>query len=132
MPHLRVRDVELYYEVSGQGDPIVFIHGLGSSTYDWEHQIAYFAKHYQVVVFDVRGHGRSAKPRGPYSIPLFAADAAEVINTLDIAPAHIVGLSMGGMIAFQLAVNAPACVRSLVIVNSSPELVARTVKERLQ
>jgi pimeloyl-ACP methyl ester carboxylesterase len=62
----------------------------------------------------------------------FAADAAGLIRTLDIAPAHIVGISLGGMIAFQLAVDAPGLVRSLVIVNAAPEFVARTAKERYQ
>jgi pimeloyl-ACP methyl ester carboxylesterase len=62
-------------------------------------------------------------------VPLFAADAAELIESLAIAPAHVVGISMGGMIAFQLAVSAPGLVKSLVIVNSGPELVFRTFKE---
>ena len=85
MTKLRVFDIDLYYEIIGQGDPIIFIHGLGSSTRDWEEQIEYFSKRYQVVVFDVRGHGKSDKPAGPYSIPLFARDTAELIKSLDIA-----------------------------------------------
>lgn len=132
MANLRVRDTDLYYEIIGQGDPIVFIHGLGSSTRDWEYQIDFFSKHYQVVVFDVRGHGKSGKPPGPYSIPLFAQDTAELIRSLDIAPTHVVGISMGGMIAFQLALDEPELVRSLVVVNSGPEMVVRTMKERVQ
>jgi len=84
-----------------------------------------------VVVFDVRGHGRSDKPPGPYSVPLFAQDAAALIRALEAAPAHVVGISMGGMIALQLAVDEPALVRSLVVVNSGPELVVRTFRERL-
>jgi pimeloyl-ACP methyl ester carboxylesterase len=91
-----------------------------------------FAQHYQVITFDVRGHGRSDKPRGPYSVPLFADDAAALIRALDIAPTHVVGISMGGMIALQLAVSAPELIRSLVVVNTGPELVPRTRKERLE
>lgn len=131
MSKLHVRDIDLYYEIAGQGQPILFIHGLGSSSRDWEPQVAFFAKHYQVVTFDVRGHGQSGKPPGPYSIPLFATDTAELIKSLGIAPAHIIGISMGGMIAFQLAVSAPDLVRSLVIVNSGPEFILRTFKERI-
>jgi len=131
MSKLHVRDIDLYYEIAGQGQPILFIHGLGSSSRDWEPQVAFFAKHYQVVTFDVRGHGQSDKPPGPYSIPLFATDTAELIKSLGIAPAHIIGISMGGMIAFQLAVSAPDLVRSLVIVNSGPEFILRTFKERI-
>ena len=132
MPTLRVRDIELYYEISGQGQPLLLIHGLGSSTRDWEEQIPCFSRHYQVIAFDVRGHGRSAKPPGPYTVPMFAADAAELIRLLGCGPAHVVGISMGGMIAFQLAVIAPHSVRSLVIVNSLPELVARALPEKLR
>jgi len=131
MSRLHVRDVDLHYETTGQGQPILFIHGLGSSGRDWEPQIAFFSAHYQVVTFDVRGHGQSDKPPGPYSIRLFAGDTAELIKSLGIAPAHVVGISMGGMIAFQLAVSAPDLVKSLTIVNSAPELILRTFKERL-
>lgn len=131
MTKLRVFDIDLYYEIIGEGDPILFIHGLGSSTRDWEAQIEYFSKRYQVVLFDIRGHGKSDKPAGPYSIPLFARDTAELIKSLDIAPVHVVGISLGGMIALQLAVNEPELVRRLVLVNSGSEMIVRTVKERL-
>ncbi|MCP4541762.1 MAG: alpha/beta fold hydrolase [Chloroflexi bacterium] len=131
MPKLHIRDIDLYYETAGQGQPILFIHGLGSSSRDWELQVAVFAKTHQTVTIDVRGHGQSDKPPGPYSVPLFATDTAALIQSLGIAPTHVVGISMGGMIAFQLAVSAPDLVKSLVIVNSGPELVLRTWKERL-
>ena len=73
MPKLHVRDIDLYYEVTGQGEPILFIHGLGSSTRDWEPQVSFFFQRYRVVTFDVRGHGRSDKPPVPTayrSLPL--------------------------------------------------------------
>ncbi len=132
MPRLQLKDISLYYEVAGEGDPVVFIHGLGSSTRDWEYQVPFFAQRFRVIVFDVRGHGRSDKPPGPYSVPMFAQDTAALIRALEAAPAHVVGISMGGMIAFQLAVDEPELVRSLVVVNSGPEVVARTLQERLQ
>jgi 3-oxoadipate enol-lactonase len=132
MPFLRVGDVELYYEVTGQGQPLLFIHGLGSSGRDWEYQVPFFCQDYQVVVLDVRGHGRSDKPSGPYSIPLFAGDVAGLMEGLGIASAHLVGLSLGGMIALQLAADRPDLVRSLVVVNSSPDMVVRTWRQRLE
>lgn len=131
MPKQRVGDVDTYYEITGQGDPILFIHGLGSSTRDWEVQVDFFSPHYQVVTYDVRGHGQSDKPPGPYSVPMFAGDAAGLLRALDVAPAHVVGISMGGIIAFQLALDKPELVRSLVIVNSGPEMVTRTLRDRL-
>lgn len=131
MPTMRVRDVDLYYEVTGEGQPLLFIHGLGSSGRDWELQMAAFSDRYHVITFDLRGHGRSNKPPGPYTVPMFAADTTELMKALGIAPAHVVGLSLGGAVAFQLAVDVPEVVRSLVVVNFGPELVLRTFKERL-
>lgn len=131
MPFLRIGDVELYYEVEGQGEPLVLIHGLGSSTRDWEYQVPFFARDYRVLAVDVRGHGRSDKPRGPYSMPMFARDVAGLLEGIEAAPAHVVGISMGGMIAFQLAVDRPELVRSLVVVNSMPDMVVRTLAQRL-
>lgn len=123
MPQLEVNGIQLYYERHGQGTPLLFIHGLGSSTDDWEAQVGHFAPRYQVITFDLRGHGRSAKPDGPYSLPLFAADTAGLLQALGGAAAHVVGVSLGGGVAFQLALDAPALVRSLTIVNSTPALV---------
>lgn len=131
MPKMLVNNINLYYEISGNGQPLVFIHGLGSSTRDWELQVAEFCKNFKVITFDLRGHGQSDKPPGPYSMPLFASDTAGLLKALGIESAHIVGLSLGGGVAFQLALDAPALVKKLVIVNSAPELVVRTFKDRV-
>ncbi|NPU82867.1 MAG: alpha/beta fold hydrolase [Syntrophaceae bacterium] len=130
MPHIRVNDLNLYFEASGSGEPLVFLHGLGSSTRDWERQVAFFSSCFQVVTFDSRGHGRTDKPKGLYSIPQFAQDAAAFLKAVGAAPAHIVGLSMGGMTAFQLAVDEPELVKSLTVVNSGPALVLTSSRDR--
>ena len=114
MPVIRIGDLKLYYEIAGRGRSILFIHGLGSSIVDWEKQVSFFSEQFQVIAYDVRGHGRSDKPAGPYTIPLFAQDAAELIKALGIDEAHVVGVSMGGMIAFELAVKTPDLVSGLV------------------
>lgn len=132
MPILNLDDIDLYYEVVGEGTPLLFVHGLGSSSRDWEEQVDFFANRYKVIVFDVRGNGKSGKPAGPYSIPLFTKDTSKMLKALGVGSAHVVGISMGGMIAFQLAVSQPEMVRSLVIVNSGPEFIVRTFKERMQ
>jgi 3-oxoadipate enol-lactonase len=132
MPTLRVSDAELHYQDRGQGEPVVLLHGLGSSTEDWEPQLAALAPHYRVIAIDMRGSGRSRDlehPGGPFSIATFAADVAEVIDQLAAAPAHIVGLSMGGMVAFQLALDHARAVRTLTIINSGPALVPKTWQE---
>jgi pimeloyl-ACP methyl ester carboxylesterase len=131
MPIHKLEEINLYYEIHGEGEPLLLIHGLGSSSRDWDLQLDFFAQNYKLILVDVRGHGRSGKPPGPYSIPLFAEDTAKLIQALQIAPASILGISLGGMIAFQLGISYPDLVKNLVIVNSTPELVARTLKDWL-
>jgi 3-oxoadipate enol-lactonase len=128
---VRVGDIELHYERYGSGEPVLLLHGLGSSILDWEPQITALSQQYQVVAVDFRGHGQSDKPAGPYSIPGFAEDIANLISQLGLGPMHVVGISMGGMVAFQLAVDAPEQVRSLVIINSGPEFPSHTLKAKL-
>lgn len=127
----RIRDIDVHYETHGAGEPLLLIHGLGSSTEDWEPQIPDLALYFRVITYDVRGHGLTSKPRGRYSVHQFAADALALLQHLEVAPAHVLGISMGGMIAFQLAVDYPAAVKSLTVVNSGPELVLRTWRQRV-
>lgn len=131
MPSMICNGIEMHYEVTGQGDPLVFIHGLGSSARDWEYQIDFFACDYQVVRPDLRGHGLSEKPPGPYSMPLFAQDIAALISGLSIAPCHLVGISLGGMVALQLAIDCPQLVKSLTVVNSGSEMLVKGIQDRL-
>jgi 3-oxoadipate enol-lactonase len=131
MPKIQSNGINLYYEIHGEGQPLLLIHGLGSSARDWEYQVAEFSESYEVITFDLRGHGQSDKPAGPYSIAMFAADTVGLLRGLGIDRAHVVGLSLGGGVAFQLAVDAPSLLKSLTIVNSSPELLIRTFKDQL-
>ena len=131
MPVHTGNGVDIYYEIHGQGKPLVLIHGLGSSTRDWELQIPALASIFQVIALDLRGHGRSDKAPGPYSMVLFAGDIADLIRALEIQAPHLVGISLGGMVAFQIALDYPRLVRSLVVINSTPELVAKNWKDRL-
>jgi 3-oxoadipate enol-lactonase len=130
VPITTVNGIKLHHESDGQGPPLLFIHGLGGSLEDWKDQLVFFAKTHRVIALDLRGHGRSDKPAGGYSMQLFASDVAALLNALRLGPAHIVGISLGGGIAFQLAIDAPEWVRSLTIVNSAPEMILRTFKEK--
>ncbi len=132
MPRIRIGNIHLHYELTGSGPPLVFLSGLGMSTPDWEEQVAYFSKTYTVLTFDPRGHGKSDKPCSPYSIPFLAAEAAVLIRSLSLSPAHIVGLSMGGMSAFQLAIAAPELIRTMVIVNSGPNFFTATSAQKME
>ena len=130
MPAGQFGNIRLYYETSGQGEPVLFLHGLGSSARDWERQAPVFAERYRVVIPELRGHGRSEKPPGPYSMALFASDIAALIRALNIAPVHVVGLSLGGFVACQLVVDHGDLVRSLVLVNSAPGLPRHSLQDR--
>src|SRR5438045_8877346 len=96
MATLHVNGVDLYYERHGSGEPVLLIHGLGSSTRDWDRQIPELAEEFQVIVFDVRGHGRSSKPKQRYSVKLFADDTTALIRHLGVGTVDVVGISMGG------------------------------------
>ena len=131
MPTMLVNGIEVYYQIIGDGEPLLLIHGHGSSSRDWEYQVGYFAKDYRVITVDVRGCGRSSKPSGSYSLRLFAEDIAALLESLGTGAIHVVGISMGGMIAFELALGFPQLVKSMVVVNGYPEMRVETWNERL-
>jgi len=131
MARTTVDGCELHYEVTGRGEPVLLLHGLGSCSLDWERQAPVLAERYTVITLDVRGHGQSGKPRGPYTIGLFARDVAQLLQKLAVGPVHVVGISMGGMIAFQLAVDEPRLVRTLTVINSAPAVVPKTFSQWL-
>lgn len=132
MPYFDCNGCQLHYEEIGQGAPLLLLHGLGSSTLDWEYQIPTLSKNYRVLLMDLRGHGRSDKPTEAYSIAGFAADVAALLDRLQPGPVHLVGISMGGMVGFQLAVDRPALLKSLTIVNSGPEVKAHSPSDYLE
>ena len=117
MPKLRTLDgVTLHYERYGDaGHPLLLVMGLGATLDFWEFQTPAFARAHRVCVFDNRGVGRSDKPAGPYTVRALAADAACVLDACGFERAHVVGLSMGGMIAQELAIAHPQRVGKLVL-----------------
>lgn len=131
---LRCNDVDVACELDGDGEPVLLIHGLGSHRSDWRLQIAALRSRHRVVCYDIRGHGESGAPadKKRYHMPQLAAEAAALIRGLDLGPTHVVGLSLGGMIGFQLAVDHAELVRSLTVINSGPDVIPRTLKERVQ
>ena len=115
MATTKVGDIQMYYEVRGSGEPLLLIMGLGGNAAGWEMQIPYFSRQYQVIVFDNRGAGRSDKPEGPYTISQMADDGVGLLDALAITSAHVYGISMGGMIAQEMALRHPARMRALVL-----------------
>src|SRR6266567_1248417 len=103
MPYIKVSDIQMYYEIHGNGEPLVLIIGLGTDISEWEGIIHWLAQKYKVLAFDNRGTGRTDKPDTQYSIEMMADDTTELMQTLGIQQAHILGISMGGRIALALA-----------------------------
>ncbi|MEY4951526.1 MAG: hypothetical protein RL698_3737 [Pseudomonadota bacterium] len=129
MATVRVGDIDVYYEEHGGGPPLLLIMGLATDSTAWAFQLPEFARHYRAIAFDNRGVGRTSKPAGPYSIHQMADDAAGVMDALGVARAHVLGVSMGGMIAQELALRHPERVSALVLACTFPEPDA-TVEDR--
>ncbi len=115
MPTLTANGVTLAYEVRGQGPDVLLISGLGYGGWMWRWLAAELAPRFRVTTFDSRGLGGSDKPEGPYTTRLMAQDAAELLRGLGVRNAHVVGLSLGGMVAQELVLGWPERVRSLVL-----------------
>ncbi|PWJ44768.1 alpha/beta fold hydrolase [Sediminitomix flava] len=130
MPKRYINDIDLYYEEYGSGEPLLLIHGLGSCSGDWDYQVSDFRHHYRLIIPDLRGHGNSSKPKTPYSMRLFAQDIISLIEQLNLEKVNLVGLSLGGMISFQIAALRPDLVKSMVVVNSTPSFKPSTFREQ--
>jgi pimeloyl-ACP methyl ester carboxylesterase len=115
MSKAHVNGIDIYYELHGSGSPLVLIMGLRRNAEWWHLQIPELSKDFKVVAFDNRGAGRSDKPEMEYSIRLFADDTAALMDFLGIGQAHILGISMGGYIAQELAINYPEKVNRLIV-----------------
>jgi pimeloyl-ACP methyl ester carboxylesterase len=115
MPIATINGIRINYKVEGRGESLVMIAGFSASRSMWASQIPFFRKHFQVITFDNRGAGKSDKPEGPYSTRMMADDVIGLMDHLRIKKAHVMGVSMGGMIAQELAINYPERIIKLVL-----------------
>ena len=113
-----INGVETFIKIDGSGEPLVFVHGLGIDHTIFDDQADFFSKSYETLTYDLRGHGRSDAPETGYSYKQYADDLTVVIDKCTRAPVHLVGLSMGGAIAFHYARKNPDNVRSLTLVGT--------------
>jgi 3-oxoadipate enol-lactonase len=119
MPYVLNEGANLYWEQHGSGPPILLIMGLSFTHEMWFRVLPHLQREYRVIVFDNRGMGLSEVPRGPYSMRQMARDACAVLNAANTAAAHVIGASMGGMIAQEMAYRFPERVLSLVLACTS-------------
>ena len=112
--------VQLAYEVRGEGEPLLMIHGLGYDRFGWGPLSDLLARDFKVVVFDNRGVGDSDVPEGPYAVSQMVADAVAVLDAAGIDRAHVFGVSLGGYIAQEFALTHPEKLKKLVLVSTAP------------
>jgi pimeloyl-ACP methyl ester carboxylesterase len=118
MPLCHLADGTLFYEEKGQGEPLLFLNGLSGDHLYWRGQLRAFHKHYRCLAIDNRDVGQSSYAAAPYSIRDLAEDVLQLMDQVALPPAHVVGLSMGGMIAQEVALAARQRVRSLILVDT--------------
>ena len=121
MPIQMTKEIHLHYELQGQGQPLVFLHGFTGSTRDWENQTGIMSKRFQTIAVDHRGHGKTSAPtvEDRYAINIFSEDVYGLLTELKAPPCCIIGHSMGGFMALQLTLDHPELVKALVLVDTS-------------
>ncbi len=125
MPHTRVGEINLYYELhdftvpwTAGPAPVTFIHGLGGDHSMWVHQVPAFCARFPTISIDLRGHGESTRPDGDFSVADMALDVVRLLRALGVERAHLVGLSLGGMVVQQFALDYPLATASLVLADT--------------
>lgn len=119
MKTLQSNGITLAYERRGAGHPLLLISGVGYGAWVWHKLAPLLSDHYEVITFDNRGVGGSDKPEGPYSTPQMAADAIGLLEGLSVASAHVLGHSLGGFIAQELALARPGLVSKLILASTT-------------
>ena len=130
MPYAELPGVRLHYEEAGAGPPLVLLHGIGASCKDWEYNIPAFAKHYRVIAPDLRGFGQSERS-GNYGVATFAGDIWHLLEQLQVERFHLIGHSMGGAVALQMAVDRPQRIERLIAADTLPSFRTNTFGKRI-
>jgi 3-oxoadipate enol-lactonase len=115
LPEITIKDLKIHWESYGEKEPLLLISGVSGGTWTWEENIETWSPHFRVIVFDNIGAGHSSKPNRPYTIEEMADHAAAVLDAAGVRQAGVVGLSMGGMIAQELALRHSNRVHRLVL-----------------
>jgi 3-oxoadipate enol-lactonase len=114
-----LEDPGIYYEVHGQGSPLVFLNGIMMNTLSWVDHVARLKDHYQIIVYDMRDQGQSSRLEPGYDISIHAEDLKKLLDHLQIPKAHLWGVSYGGQVALIFSLKYPERVDRLVLSNTS-------------
>jgi proline-specific peptidase len=114
-----INGLKICYDIHGDGEPVLLIHGLGSKKEAWIGQTKPLAEHFKVIRFDNRGAGKSDRPDGPYTMEIFADDINAFMESLEIEKSHIIGWSLGAMIVQNFILKYPHRVDKMVLINTN-------------
>lgn len=132
MPFLQTADVRLHYRDHGEGEPLILLHGLGSSGADWAFQAESLGSRFRLIVPDFRGSGLSDSPPGPYSIAQFANDIWGLLDALQIERTNLMGFSLGGAVAMEMALQRPHAIARLMTINTLPSYRLDSWRKRME
>ena len=130
MPFAELPGVRLHYADQGSGAPVVLLHGIGASIRDWDFQVPALSRRYRIIAPDLRGFGLSEKA-GDYRVATFAADVWALLERLGVVRFNLVGHSMGGAVALQMAVDRPERIERLVAADTLPSFETNTFAKRI-
>jgi len=129
LPRKRVNNIEINYRVAGKGRYLTLVHGAHFDLTTWEPQVAYFSKRYRVVTYDLRGHGKSEMPKGPYSIDDCVEDLYRLFQYLGIQRSYLGGLSMGGNISLSFTLKHSERVDTLILAGTNSGAVRKEIRQ---
>ncbi len=122
MPIMKVGDIKLYYEIHGKGEPIIFSHGWLDDCSVWKPQVEMLASDHTVITYDIRGHGRSDKPKGNYSFKTLINDLSAIIEVLKLEKVALAGFSLGGALSLEYALQNPEKVSKLILIGTAARM----------
>lgn len=118
MPFINANEIQLYYEIQGQGQPLILISGVGQGALFWQHCVPWLAQYYQVICFDNRGIGQSSMPDDNYTVESFAQDTLALIKALALQRPHIIGHSLGAAVACELGRRYAEEIQKIIMISA--------------